>query len=385
MKAIIAMSPKKSLRDSTGQAVGSRKKQVLVAMSGGIDSSVTAYLLKEQRYDVIGIYLKLWKESSFNDGQEKIVKAVAKKIGIPLKIIDARKEFKKKVVDYFLSEYQAGRTPNPCVVCNERIKFRFLFDKLAEFKADYVATGHYARKREIKNQKSKIKNAYRLYIAKDKNKDQSYFLYTLTQKQFSKILFPLGDYTKEEVKKLAKKYKLPVLDREESQNVCFIRDKYSDTFLKRHLKMKKGNIVDTNGNIIGKHEGLPLYTIGQRRGIKIGGTGPYFVVDKNLKNNTLIVTNNPKDPRLYKKSISVENVNCVANEPKFPFRALVRTRYRNPLAYAIIKLTDNLRPTTNDRIYKVEFAKPQRAVTAGQSAVFYGKNGEVLGGGIMKN
>jgi tRNA-specific 2-thiouridylase len=358
------------------------KKKVIVAMSGGVDSSVAAALLKKQGFEVTGFHFRLFKDGK----KEKQLKKAAKAIGIRLVVRDARKEFEKKVIGYFLREYKAGRTPNPCVVCNKCIKFKFLFDKLLELEADYVATGHYVRlRREILNSKSEIpnlKNLYKLCEAKDKTKDQSYFLYTLDQKQLAKILFPLGGFTKNEVKKLAKKFGLPVLDQEESRGACFIAEKWPDVFLESRIKMKKGDIIDAAGNKLGKHIGLALYTIGQRRNIRIGGTGPYYVLAKDLKKNRLIVTGDPKDPRLFSRTVALEKVSWVAGEPRFPLRTRVKIRYQHQSVSAIIK-TCSMKHATYNNAYKVKFDKPQRAVTPGQSAVFYGKGGEVLGGGII--
>lgn len=224
---------------------------------------------------------------------------------------------------------------------------------------------------------------YGLYEARDINKDQSYFLYTLNQKKLAKIIFPLGDYEKEEVKKLAKKLRLPIQQGGESQNICFISEKYPDDFLKKHIKMKPGNIADAKENIIGRHQGLPLYTLGQRRGINIGGNGPYYVVKKDAKNNTLIVSNDKNDAGLYKKETIMERVNWVAKEPELPLKVLIQTRYHNPKVNAIIKLTNNKQLTTNNKRYVVAFDEPQRAVTPGQSVVFYSKKGEVIGGGVI--
>lgn len=365
-----------------------QKKQVIIAMSGGVDSSVAAYLLKKQGYNVTGLYLRL-----FNDAEkEKQIKRITKTIGIPLIIKDVRREFKKKVIDYFLKEYKAGNTPNPCVMCNKEIKFRFLFDELKKLKADYVSTGHYARiitkTSPASGHPSLIKEGmgeveYILIEAKDKTKDQSYFLYILDQKQLAKIIFPLGNYKKEEIKKIARKLKLPIKDGEESQNICFIADNNPDKFLRKNIKMKPGNIVDDSGKNIGKHAGLALYTIGQRRGINIGGKGPYFVIGKNLAKNRLIVSNAKTIPELYVSSGKIGQVSWVSKKPKMPVRVLSRIRYRNPRVNAIIKSTNNEQPTTNNKRYIIEFEKPQRAVTPGQSAVFYSKKGEVLGGGII--
>lgn len=375
------------------------KKQALVAISGGVDSAVSAALLKKQGYNVVGVYLRLLGPEASND-HEKAAGNAAKKIKIPFHIIDLRKEFKKVVVDYFLREYQKGRTPNPCVVCNQEIKFKFLFKALSGLNADYIATGHYARISPHPSPSPSGRGWHEvtgegvrhLFVAKDKTKDQSYFLYTLNQKQLSKILFPLGNYDKDKVKKIAENFRLinnprknnnrlhlPSADNicsyKESQNICFIIDKYPDKFLKRHLKLKKGNIFNLNGKIIGKHEGLPLYTIGQRRGIKIGGTGPYYVVGKDEKKNLLVVTNRKNDPALYKKEAALEKVNWVVKKPKLPVKVLVRNRYHDPLTYAKIKMQGTE--------YKIQYANKQKAVTPGQSAVFYSKRGEVIGGGVI--
>ncbi len=408
----------------------SHKKQVIVALSGGVDSSVAAYLLKKQGFKVTGFHLRLFTSTpkrrrrkslvwGFRGGEkEKGIKKIARAIGMPLIIKDARKEFKKKVVDYFLREYEAGRTPNPCVVCNREIKFKFLFDELSKLKADYVATGHYAR---ISPHPSPLprgeedflkpllplgegarradEGKFHLFSANDKTKDQSYFLYTLTQKQLAKILFPLGNYKKEEIKKIAKKLHLLhtlsarlVFDSskrandkcryEESQGICFISEKFTDKFLKKHLKLKKGNIVDMNGKILGRHLGLPLYTIGQRRNIRIGGTGPYYVAGKNFRKNELLVVRNFNDPLLYKKELIIEWANWLSGLPKFPLKARVCIRYHHPAVRAIIEAVKSSKLKVQS--CKVKFIKPQRAVTPGQAAVIYSEKGEVFGGGIIK-
>jgi len=336
---------------------------VLVAMSGGVDSSVAALLLKNKGYDVQGIFL------DFFNGKKAIseVKKVSAKIRIPLKIIDASGNLKKIVVKYFLEELKKGDTPNPCVVCNKEIKFKILFEKMLELKADFVATGHYAQVHEVKSQKSKVKS-FGLFEARDKNKDQSYFLYKLNQKELSKIIFPLGEYTKTEVRKIAKKFKLSVFDKKESQDICFIPENGHETFLKKNLKLDQGKIIDYRGDILGKHRGLPFYTIGQRKGIKIGGAGPYYVIRKNFKQNALIVGS---EKELFSKKMKLKNINWIVDKPKLPFKTFIRTRYRSILVYATINKDG------------VEFEKPQRAITPGQSAVFYSKKGEVIGGGVI--
>ena len=335
---------------------------MLVAMSGGVDSSVAALLLKNKGYDVQGIFL------DFFNGKKAIseVKKVSAKIRIPLKIIDASGNLKKIVVKYFLEELKKGDTPNPCVVCNKEIKFKILFEKMLELKADSVATGHYARIMEHKTHN--IKHNLGLFEAKDKTRDQSYFLYKLNQKELSKIIFPLGEYAKAEVRKIAKKFNLPVYNKEESQDICFTPEKGYETFLKKSLRFKQGKIIDSKSDILSKHKGLPFYTIGQRKGIKIGGAGPYYVIRKNFKQNTLIVGS---EKELFSKKMKLKNINWIVDKPKLPFKTFIRTRYRSIPVYATINKDG------------VEFEKPQRAITPGQSAVFYSKKGELLGGGII--
>ncbi|MFH0969137.1 MAG: tRNA 2-thiouridine(34) synthase MnmA [Patescibacteria group bacterium] len=351
-------------------------KKVIVAMSGGVDSSVVAVMLKKEGYDVTGVFMNFWKDVSLDKNYEnrccslesiESARKVAQILGIPFYVLNVHNEFKKKVVDFFLDELKKGNTPNPCVVCNKEIKFKVLFEKMMLLKADFVATGHYAQAREVKSEKLKVKS-FGLFEAKDKSKDQSYFLYKLSQKQLSKILFPLGDYTKIEVRKIAKKFGLPVHNKKESQDICFIPEKGFETFLKKSLSPKKGKICDLKGNVLGNHEGLPFYTIGQRKGIKLGGNGPYYVIKKDSGKNRLVVGDKKE---LFSKKMILKEVNWVEEKPKFPFKTLIRTRYQSPLFRAIINKD------------KVEFEKLQRAITPGQSAVFYSEKGKVLGGGTI--
>ncbi len=368
-----------------------KKNRVVVGMSSGVDSSVAAALLQKQGYDVVGVFMHFWKEPALNSSIEnkccsleslEDARKVCKILGIPLYTANAEKEFKKEVVDYFLEEYKNGRTPNPCVVCNEKIKFNVLLKKMLEMEGDFVASGHYAIKKEAKQELSS-KNAgiiYRLFQGKDKEKDQSYFLYNFNQHQLSRILFPVGQYKKSEIRKIAKELGLPVFNKDDSQGLCFTPEKYPEGFLRRNLKLKRGKIANTEGKIIGEHDGLPLYTIGQRRGINIGGDGPYYVAGKDLKKNLLIVTNKPDDPKLFHKSIFVERTNWLAKEPKLPAKILLKLRYRHPSISAIIKAN----PQGEAKSYLVEFAEPQKQVSPGQSAVFYTAKGELLGGGRIK-
>ncbi len=356
-----------------------KNKKVIVAMSGGVDSSVAAAILKKEGFEVIGAFMNLWqenKEKSFETKER--VREVAKILDIPFCVFDLEKEFKEKIVNYFLEGYKKGITPNPCVLCNKEIKFGLFEEKAFTLGADFVATGHYAKIRKFINSKQ---IRYSLISSKDKNKDQSYFLWMLNQEQLKRVLFPVGSYTKQEVKELAKKFKLPVLNIPESEEICFIQGALKaenslssiNDFLKRYLKPKPGKIIDSKGNVLGKHEGLCFYTIGQRRGIKLP-QGPFFVLNKDPKRNLLIVTKKEKD--LYKNELVAENINWISGKkPKLPFKAKAKIRYRHEAAEATIKNFQKGK-------IKVNFKTPQRAVTPGQSVVFY--NGEeVLGGGTI--
>lgn len=342
-----------------------KNNRVVVAMSGGVDSSVAAALLKEGDLDVVGIFIKFWKDG--NDGKnrccsidsEKRARLVCEKLSIPFYVFNLEREFKKEVVDYFLKSYKLGLTPNPCVVCNKEIKFGLLIKKALSIDAQYIATGHYCLLGEMKD-------GYKLLKGNDKEKDQSYFLWQLNQKQLSRVLFPVGGYTKSEVRQLAKEFKLPTATTPESQEVCFIENK-TDDFLEKYIGQKPGDIVE-NGKQIGTHKGLWFYTIGQRKGIKLPN-GPYYVISKNDKKNQLIVSKNEKD--LLTKEFEIKNINWIYSKPKGSIKVNVKIRYKSKAIPAVVKNN------------KVIFIKPQRAVTPGQSAVFYvGK--ELIGGGIIK-
>ncbi len=331
-------------------------------MSGGVDSGVAAALLKRQGFNVAGVFLRLFDSSQLKDAK-KSAQRIAKFLGIPFFVLDLRKEFKKKIIGYFLKELKRGRTPNPCVVCNKEIKFKLLLKQAKKRRFDFIATGHYA---EIRNT--------RLFCAKDKQKDQSYFLWQLNQKQLKHILFPLGNYTKKQVRDLAEEFGISKFVRPESQDVCFIQGAQNE-FLKQRLCQKKGIVADIKGKVLGEHQGLCFYTIGQRAGIGIGGGRPYYVLDKDLKRNILIVTRHKKD--LDKKELICEKVNWISGSPyKLPIKVKAKIRYRHKAALAII--TKNLKPKT----YHLKFNKPQRAITPGQSVVFYSGQ-QLLGGGVI--
>jgi len=398
----------KKIKKKTNQA---KKVKVLVAMSGGVDSSVAAKLLKNQGYEVVGIFLHFWKENlkrvkNFNfenkccsDKALSDARKVANKINIPLYVFDYSKIFKKQVVNNFLNEYKTGKTPNPCVRCNKLVKLGYLIKQAKKLGFDYVATGHYACLRQefsIFNfqfsKNTNNKNIYKLQKAKDETKDQSYFLYTLNQQELKHLLFPLGDYIKTEVRQLAKKFNLLVAEKKESQEICFIPEKNHNEFLKRNLKLKPGKIKTLDNKIIGKHNGLPLYTIGQRKGVEISGKGPFYVAKTDYKTNALYVVNNKADSALYSKQLIANNINWLSGKmPKLPLHCSAVIRYHHPTIKCVVtlpltnikkenKIKKIARPKNNSLL--VKFAKPQRAVTPGQSIVFYNNN-EMLGGGVI--
>lgn len=345
-------------------------QRVFVGLSGGVDSSVAAALLKEHGYEVAGVFMRFWSEDKKKEngccstGAEAAARLVTEKLNIPFYVWEFGREFKKTVVDYFLADLKAGRTPNPCVICNPQIKFGLFLEQAIKMGADFIATGHYT---VIK----KSFGSYKLFQAKDKTKDQSYFLYRLNQKQLSRIIFPLGNLTKKEVYRLAKKFDLPYRQGE-SFDVCFIDD--YRRFLKKYLKMKPGKIIDLAGNVLGSHQGLALYTLGQRTGV--GGPGPFYAVKKDSRKNILSVSNNERD--LYQREILTEKINWLSGQlPKAPLKCKIKIRYQSKVAKAVVKLYSKSR-------VRIVFDRPQWAPTPGQSAVFYSPKGEVLGGGIIK-
>jgi len=340
-----------------------KEKKVICAMSGGVDSSVAAALLKNADLNVIGVFMKLIDSASFRES-EKSAKKVSSKLKIPFKVLDLRKDFNKIIIKPFLKEYILENTPNPCVNCNLKIKFNLLFNKISLSGKDLLATGHYVVI-------EKKKNIYNLLKGKDENKDQSYFLWRLSQKELKRTIFPLGYFTKEEVEKMAKYFNLPVLNKKESQEICFIPSDIN-VFLKKHLKIKPGDIVDVDGNNLGKHPGLVFFTIGQRKGINLPG-GPYYVFKKDFKNNLLFVTKSEKD--LLCKELKIKDINWISGKkPKTLSEIIVKIRYRDKGTVANIVFSG--------KIAKIIFVKKQRAITPGQSAVIYKKD-RLLGGGII--
>ncbi len=359
-----------------------KNKKVVLGMSGGVDSSVAAILLKEQGYDVIGVFMKNWEEKDDNgvclsEEDYKDVIAVAEQLEIPYYSVNFVKEYWDKVFTYFLNEYKRGRTPNPDVMCNKEIKFRAFLDYAMKIGADYVATGHYAR--IIHEEKDgNIKSV--MLRGVDDNKDQTYFLCQLNQEQLEKVLFPLGSYTKPQIREIAEKYNLKTAKKKDSTGICFIGERNFNEFLSKYLPAKKGNIVNTEGKILGRHNGLMYYTIGQRKGIGIGntkeGTGePWFVVDKDLEKNELVVTQGDNSV-LYSTGLIATDFNFInKDEITFPLNCTVKYRYRQDDSKAVIN-------KLNENEYEVIFDKPQKAVTLGQIVVAY--NGEkCLGGGVI--
>ena len=395
------MAKKKRARPQ--RLAGLHGGRVICAMSGGVDSSVAAALLKKQGYEVIGIFMKLWSDQ---DARTDLVKeniccsleaamaarAVANKLEIPFYVINLEKEFKKAVVDYYVKEYEAGRTPNPCVICNRDIKGEVLMRKVLEMKGDFLATGHYARIKKIENRKSKIE--YQLLQSVDENKDQTYFLWMLKQNQLAKLLFPIGDYTKPDVRKMAADWKLPTAQRQESQGVCFIPDRDVCNFLRRHAKKltQPGKVIDKTGKILGMHAGLVNYTIGQRERLGIGGPKAFYVVQLDSKKNVLVVSDE-KD--LYRKALIATEINWIGSVKRlngYTVKSLKqinnltnqqfnrlggRIRYGHGIENCQIVFLKN-------KQIKVIFDEPQRAVTPGQSIVFY-QGKEVLGGAVIEN
>ncbi len=356
-----------------------KKQRVIVGLSGGVDSSIAAALLVKKGYEVIGVFMRNWSEDvgefscSWTEDLED-ARRVAQLLGIRFYVWNFEKEYKKEVIGYFFREYQAGRTPNPDVMCNREIKFKIFLNKALSFGADYVATGHYARV-------ALRGGAYHLLRGRDSNKDQSYFLCTLGQKELSRSLFPIGEYTKPQIRSLAKKLKLPTFDKPDSQGICFIGEIDVADLLRRNLKMKPGKIVDVTGKVLGTHEGLPLYTIGQRGGLDIGGQGPYYVVATDQKKNRVIVSNNPKDELLWRRECIVSDLTWT-NNIDIPINCDVTIRYRHPAHKATVEILKNKTCLTGRQELRITFDEAQRAITPGQLAVFY-KGDELLGSGVI--
>ena len=344
-------------------------KKVYVGLSGGVDSSVTAALLLEQGYDVVGVYMKNWSqdlpgfECPWKEDYQD-AKRVAVKLGIEFKMYDFETQYRNKVVQYMIDEYQAGRTPNPDIMCNQEVKFKLFLETALADGADMIATGHYSR----------IKDG-QLLTAKNVEKDQTYFLYRVTEDALRKSLMPIGEFAdKAEVRKIAKKLGLATAEKKDSQGICFVGKVGIKEFLQNFVETVPGEIIDQNGVHIGEHEGAIYYTIGQRHGLNIGGGLPYYVIGKDMKKNQVFVTTDLNDENLWRDSLKLTDVHWINEAPDLTKQYQVRTRYRAGLVECTLKQTDNgLELILDEQV---------RAITPGQSAVIY--DGErVLGGGIV--
>jgi len=395
-----------------------KKKRVVVGLSGGVDSSVAAFLLKEQGYDVIGLFMKNWHDDSVTISNEcpwledsNDAMLVAEKLGIPFQTVDLSEQYKERIVDYMFHEYEKGRTPNPDVLCNREIKFDVFMKIALELGADYVATGHYCRKGVIEKDNKEV---YQLLAGADLNKDQSYFLCQLSQEQLSKALFPIGELTKPEVREIATKLDLVTAEKKDSQGLCFIGKVKLPDFLQQQLKPKEGVIVEVpkeqdvfihvetefnsteeklkylsrkieykvdSGKIVGKHQGAHYFTKGQRKGLAVGGTvEPLFVIDTDVKENVIYTGQGKEHPGLFKKALFVSNaeLHWVREDLKLQIdetmEVLARIRYRQPLQKAILHKVES-------GLY-VEFEEFQSAITEGQFAAWY-IDDELIGSGVI--
>ena len=357
-----------------------RRERVVVGMSGGVDSSVAAWLLKQQDYDVVGVFMKNWEDDDTDEyctSREDLVDAaaVADVIGIDLEAVNFAAEYRERVFAHFLRDYAAGRTPNPDVLCNSEIKFRAFLDHAVALGADRIATGHYARVRQSSS------GATELLKAVDASKDQTYFLHRLTQEQLAPVLFPLGDMTKRDVRAIAKREGIPTYGKRDSTGICFIGERPFRDFLARYLPRVPGPIVTADGATVGRHDGLAYYTIGQRQGLGIGGTrdgehAPWFVAGKDIARNALIAVQGHEHPLLFRRGVDAVDMHWIAGvSPALPTRLAAKTRYRMPDAACEIRFDDSGR-------VNAAFDAPQWAPTPGQYLVLY--DGDVcLGGGVI--
>lgn len=359
--------------------IDKKKQMVFVAMSGGVDSSVAALLLQNEGYEVTGVYMKNWSGDNYGiqsdcpwEKDQEDVEKVCDQLNIPFRSFNFEREYREKVVEYFFDEYKKGRTPNPDVMCNKEIKFHLFLNKAINEGADLIATGHYVRK-DLKDGKFKLLKGI------DQSKDQSYFLYNITQNQLSKVLFPVGGYQKKEVRKIAFDNGLVVANKPDSQGICFIGEIDVQKFLRERITPHTGEIIDVDGlHVVGKHDGIEFFTIGQREGLNIGGSKkPYFVIKKDVDKNILYVGQGNDHPELLKKNVELEDIYLINPDKQIKeyehLQASVRYRH-TPSGVKIVYQGETIQAI---------FDQPQRAVTPGQSMVFYHLE-ECLGGGIIK-
>ena len=348
-------------------------------MSGGVDSSVAAYLLKEQGYDVLGVTMQIWQEDKEYEEREggccslsavDDARRVADKIGIPFYVLNFRDSFKKNVIDYFIDEYMEGKTPNPCIACNKYLKFDELLKKAQGIGADYIATGHYAKIEEHNGR-------YILVKSDDDKKDQTYALYNMTQEQLAHTLMPCGEYTKDRIREIAKEIGLDVHNKKDSEEICFISDNNHGKYISEAMpgKVKQGNFVDKDGNILGKHKGIVYYTIGQRKGLGLAMGRPVFVTDINPLTNEVVVG---AEEDIFKTDLICKDINFIAFDnldKSLELKAKIR--------YSAKPATATITPLENGKV-RVSFKEKQRAITKGQSVVFY-LDDLVVGGGIIES
>ncbi len=378
--------------------MNSKNKKVFVGMSGGVDSSVAAALLQQQGYDVVGVFMENWSEDiGCNwDKEKKDALTAAQKLGIPFRVYNFETEYKKQVIDEFFNEYKRGRTPNPDIACNSRIKFGVFLDRARSEGADLVAMGHYAR---VKGQG--LRGKYQLLKAIDETKDQTYFLSTLNQKQLSLSLFPIGNYKKTQVRQMARELGLPTAAKKDSQGICFVGNVDLREFLARHFPVQKGSVVDVDGKVIGEHDGVWFYTIGQRHGMNINsdligvksspiksgssasGQLPYYIVAKDAATNTLTVALGRHHPALYSSGMIVSDMHWIGRQPNLPLSCQVKIRYRQQPQECWLTADSSRQTAVGSEQLAVSFRNPQWAVTPGQYAVFY--DGDVvLGSGVIE-
>lgn len=355
-----------------GKVMKEKKQKIFVGLSGGVDSSVAAAMLVEQGCDVVGVFMQNWSEDfagCCNLAKDVAdARAVANHLQIPFYVWNFEAEYKEKVLNYFFAEYEAGRTPNPDVMCNREIKFKLFLERAVKLGADKIATGHYARIEETAEQ-------FKLLKGVDESKDQSYFLCRLGQYELARALFPLGAYKKSKVRELAKKFQLPTASKKDSQGLCFVGQIDIRKFLKTELPLRSGNIINPQGQVLGQHDGLSFYTLGQRKEIGNIAGGPYYVVEKRLASNELVVSSDPHDEKLWRSSCLVNDLSWVGSEPILPGDYEVVIRYHHQPAAATLE-------KYQEGFIKIIFQESERAITPGQLAVIF-RGEELLGAGVI--